>query len=178
TWAILLYRNYPRDRHYQFFSATLPRGGACFICHSNTLVGLERLPSGGHVVAAPYVSASGEARPRDGLGTPLGSDRVRPHAGLDVKFTPNADNVVDLTVKPDFSQVESDTAQISANERFALFFRKSGRSFWRASICFKRRFRPSTRERLQRRGGGAGSPGNPAACATPRSSRTMAVAAR
>ena len=25
-------------------------------------------------------------------------------------------------MKPDFSQVESDTAQISANERFALFF--------------------------------------------------------
>jgi Domain of unknown function (DUF5916) len=122
TWGILLYRNYPRERHYQFFSATLPRGGACFICHSNTLVGLERLPSGGHVVAAPYVSASGEARPRDGLGTALGPDRVNPHAGLDVKFTPNADNVVDLTVKPDFSQVESDTAQISANERFALFF--------------------------------------------------------
>src|SRR5439155_16000114 len=122
TWAILLYRNYPRDQHYQFFSATLPRGGACFICHSNTLVGLEHLPSGGHIVAAPYVSASGEARPRDGLGTPLAADRVKPHLGLDVKFTPNADNAVDLTVKPDFSQVESDTAQISANERFALFF--------------------------------------------------------
>ena len=122
TWGILLYRNYPRDRHYQFFSATLPRGGACFICHSNTLDGLEHLPSGGHVVAAPYVSASGEARPRDGLGTPLSADRVKPHVGLDVKWTPNADNAVDLTVKPDFSQVESDTAQISANERFALFF--------------------------------------------------------
>jgi hypothetical protein len=29
---------------------------------------------------------------------------------------------LDLTVKPDFSQIESDTAQISANERFALFY--------------------------------------------------------
>jgi len=92
TWGILLYRNYPRDHHYQFFSATLPRGSACFICRSNTLVGLERLPSGGHVVVAPYISASGEARPRDGLGTSLGADRVKPHGGLDVKFTPNADN--------------------------------------------------------------------------------------
>ena len=25
TWGILLYRNYPRDRHFQFFSARLPR---------------------------------------------------------------------------------------------------------------------------------------------------------
>src|SRR6202171_5282242 len=40
TCGILLYRNYPRDRHYQFFSAKLPRGGNCFICRSNALVGL------------------------------------------------------------------------------------------------------------------------------------------
>ena len=38
-----------------------------------------------------------------------------------MKFTPNSGTAVDLTVKPDFSQVESDVAQISANERFALF---------------------------------------------------------
>jgi hypothetical protein len=122
TWGILLYRNYPRDRHYQFFSAKLPRGGNCFICRSNVLTGLERLPGGGHLVVAPYVSASGIAHPRNGPGSPLVSDPLKPHAGVDVKYTPNADNALDLTVKPDFSQLESDTAQISVNERFALFF--------------------------------------------------------
>jgi hypothetical protein len=122
TWSILLYRNYPRDFHYQFFSARLPRGGNCFVCRSNTLVGLERLPSGGHLVAAPYLSGRARAHPRGDLGSPLVGERLKPHAGLDVKFTPNADNAVDLTIKPDFSQVESDVAQISLNERFALFF--------------------------------------------------------
>ena len=122
TWSIMLYRNYPRDFHYQFFSATLPRGGNCFVCRSNTLVGLERLPAGGHLVAAPYASASASRIPRDDPGSPLVGDPVKPHVGIDVKFTPNADNAVDLTVKPDFSQIESDVAQISANERFALFF--------------------------------------------------------
>ena len=122
TWGILLYRNFPRDRHYQFFSAKLPRGGNCFICRSNTLVGMEHLPAGGHLVVAPYVSGSADAHPRDDIGSPLVEDGAKPHIGLDVKYTPNADNAIDLTVKPDFSQVESDTAQISANERFALFF--------------------------------------------------------
>jgi hypothetical protein len=46
---------------------------------------------------------------------------MQQHVGLDVKYTPNSDTAVDLTIKPDFSQVESDVAQISANERFALF---------------------------------------------------------
>jgi hypothetical protein len=137
TWRILLYRNYPRDFHYQFFSAKLPRGGNCFICRANTLVGLERLPSGGHLVAAPYVSASATAQPRDGLGTPLVYEPVKPHAGLDVKYTPNADNAIDLTVKPDFSQVESDVAQISANERFALFFPEKRPFFLEGVDLFK-----------------------------------------
>jgi hypothetical protein len=39
-----------------------------------------------------------------------------------VKWSPSADNTFDFTVKPDFSQIESDVAQISANERFALDF--------------------------------------------------------
>jgi len=122
TWGILLYRNYPRDRRYQFMSARIPRGGNCFICRSNVLAGLEKLPSGGHLTIAPYVSATSTAEPRDELGSPLEKADVEPHAGVDVKYTPNADNALDFTIRPDFSQVEADTAQISVNERFALFF--------------------------------------------------------
>jgi hypothetical protein len=120
TWAVMLYRNYPRDRNYQFLSARVPRGFNCFVCHANTLVGLERLPTGSHLVAAPYVSSSSSARPAAGPGSPLVNDRAQ-EVGVDVKFAPNSDTAVDLTVNPDFSQVESDVAQISANERFALF---------------------------------------------------------
>jgi Domain of unknown function (DUF5916) len=121
TWAILLYRNYPRDRNYQFLSARMPRGFNCFVCHANTLEGLQQLPGGAHMVAAPYVSSSTFARPAAGLGSPLANDPLKQQVGLDVKYTPTPDTAVDLTVKPDFSQVESDVAQISANERFAVF---------------------------------------------------------
>src|SRR5262249_16665748 len=70
----------------------------------------------------PYLTATDIARPANGAGTPLEHTSLDPHAGLDVKWTPDADNAVDLTVKPDFSQIEADTAQISTNERFALFY--------------------------------------------------------
>ena len=43
-------------------------------------------------------------------------------AGLDAKWIPGPDHAVDLAINPDFSQVESDVARISANERFALFY--------------------------------------------------------
>ena len=122
TWRILLYRNYPRDRHYQFFSARMPRDSNCFICRSNVLQGIEHLPSGGHIVITPYVAGNTIEQAGGDPGTPLGDPVARGRAGVDVKYLPNADNALDATIKPDFSQVESDTAQIATNQRFALFF--------------------------------------------------------
>lgn len=106
----------------QYFSTKLPRGGNCFICRSNPLTGLTGLPSGGHLVVAPYATASQDAFPKDALGSPLENESVKADAGLDVKWTPNVNTAIDATVNPDFSQIESDVAQIGANERFALFF--------------------------------------------------------
>lgn len=122
TWGIMLFRNYPRDDRYQFFSTTLPRGGSCFICRENVLTGLRGLPSGDHYVVAPYLSAREEGTPRGVPGSPLVHDTADVTGGLDAKWIPNPHNAFDLTVNPDFSQVESDVAKISANERFALFY--------------------------------------------------------
>ena len=122
TWRIMLYRNHPRDFRYQHFSTRLPRGGNCFICRSNPLVGLSGLPSGGGIVAAPYVSGSQSASPENGLGTPLDNGPLKGTGGLDVKWRPGANTAIDGTINPDFSQIESDVAQITVNERFALFF--------------------------------------------------------
>ncbi len=122
TWGIMLYRNYPRDFRYQMFSTKLPRGGNCFICRANKLTGLEGLPSGGHLILAPYLTAKEEGRPREGLGSPFLNKPIRGDAGIDAKWTPNENTAIDATLNPDFSQIESDVAQIGANERFALFF--------------------------------------------------------
>src|SRR5579864_4429027 len=123
TWGIILFRNYPRQFRYQFFSARLPHNSNCLVCRENRLVGLEHLPAGGHIVAAPYVNGNETThRANDDLTQPLVTDPVSSRIGLDLKYTPSANNALDLTIKPDFSQVESDTAQISANERFALFY--------------------------------------------------------
>ena len=129
-WRILLYRNYPRDRHYQFFSARLPRDVSCFICNSNILNGLANLPHGSHLVVAPYATAQRVDAPGPGgLGTPLEAGEGDYEVGGDIKWSPLADAAIDATINPDFSQVEADVAQIGANERFALFYPEK-RSFF------------------------------------------------
>ncbi|HVZ22348.1 MAG TPA: DUF5916 domain-containing protein [Vicinamibacterales bacterium] len=122
TWGVMLWRNYARDFRHQFASAKQPRGSQCFICRENAITGLTGLPAGGHLVAAPYLSASDAAASLGDVGTPLVTAPWTRKVGADLKYTPNADNTLDGTVRPDFSQIESDTAQISTNQRFALFF--------------------------------------------------------
>ena len=122
TWGIMLYRNRPRDFRYQHFTSRLPRDVNCFICNVRPMVGLEGLPGGGHWVVAPFATGAQLSTPRGGLGTPLEDGDPEGEAGVDVKWLPNPATVVDATLNPDFSQVESDVAQIAANERFALFF--------------------------------------------------------
>src|SRR5215212_5398905 len=123
-WGILLYRNWPRDRRYQMFANRIPRGSNCFICNRNKLVGLENLPEGGHMVTAPYVTARqvGEMHHSELLGNRFVNRPAAGDGGVDLKWTPNADTALDATLNPDFSQVESDVAAISTNERFVIFY--------------------------------------------------------
>jgi Domain of unknown function (DUF5916) len=121
-WGIMLYRNWPRDRRYQMFANKIPRGSNCFICNENKLLGLQNLPPGGHLVTAPYVTAKSIGEVPDGIGDRIVTRPVKTDGGLDVKWTPTPTSAVDATVNPDFSQVESDVAVISTNERFAIFF--------------------------------------------------------
>ncbi len=119
-WGVLLYRNRPRDFRYQYFTSKLPRDRDCFICSSRELTGLAGLPRGAHWVAAPYLSGRRLERAEDGPGSRLATEGDVT-GGLDFKYLPSPDTVIDATINPDFSQIESDTAKITANERFALF---------------------------------------------------------
>jgi len=122
VWGVLLYRNMPRERRYQLFDHKLPRGGNCFVCNCNKVAGFEGLPTGGHIIVAPYVTASENGVLRGNGNNNLLNRPAKGDGGVDVKYTPNEHTAIDATVNPDFSQVESDTAAISTNQRFAIFF--------------------------------------------------------
>ncbi|HYI09778.1 MAG TPA: DUF5916 domain-containing protein [Thermoanaerobaculia bacterium] len=122
TWNILVWRNYPRDFRYAFHSAPIPRGANCHICFTHPLTGLTRLPKASHMVVAPYVTAQHIAQPEADLGSDLDSGEFDGDAGVDVKWTPSANAAFDLTLNPDFSQIEADVPQITVNRRFAVFF--------------------------------------------------------
>lgn len=114
TWRMMLVRNYPRAYRYVMASSRIRRGVNCYVCNAEELSGLRNLPDAGNLTLAPY--ATTEMRQRD-IGDEEGAE-----AGMDVKWTPNAHTAIDVTINPDFSQVEADVPQIAVNERFAVFY--------------------------------------------------------
>ena len=122
TWGLIVFRSWPRDFRYQIASNPSPRDSNCFLCHELKLEGLSGLPHGAHLIAAPYGTAIERGVNRDGPGSDYRNKPIRLNGGLDVKFLPSENMAFDGTLNPDFSQIESDVAQISANARFALFY--------------------------------------------------------
>lgn len=117
TWRATFFRMYPRRFRHQMASSPIPRSSNCWLCHSMRLSEITGLPRGSSLTYTPFVTGNASDRP----GAVQESEQEF-EAGGDVKWLPRPSLAVDLTVNPDFSQVESDAPQISINNRFALFF--------------------------------------------------------
>ena len=119
TWSIQIVRGISRDQQYRFANARIPRDSNCFLCYAQTLEGMNELPTGREFTATPQMTLR-RATDQSNNGPRLGkTDMV---VGVDVKFRPRPDLVFDVTINPDFSQVELDTPQLASNAQFALFF--------------------------------------------------------
>ena len=80
------------------------------------------LPQGMHYVLAPFAAGVSETDGRRARGYAGDGTVTKGKVGVDLKWLPDAGTIVDGTINPDFSQVESDVVQIGVNERFALFY--------------------------------------------------------
>ncbi len=176
-WGLILYRNYPRERRYQIFTARLPRGGNCFVCHFEKLSGLENLPPGGHLVTAPYMTARQLGQTVDGIGTPFTNQPVKPGMGGDLKWTPNADTALDGRSIPTSRRSSPTSPQSRPTSGSRSSIPRSAPSSSRTSSCSPRPSRPPTRGRSPRRAGACAPRGKRARTRTRCSSRRTAAAA-
>lgn len=111
SWAYVIYRNLPREQVVSIASAPIPRGANCDLCYANVLEGIP-VEQRGSLSVIPHIAY---ARLDDDVGT---SDELE--AGVDLTWKPRENTVVDATIFPDFSQIEADAPQLTANTQFAL----------------------------------------------------------
>jgi hypothetical protein len=123
TWGVALYRTILRKSEYDYWPYVTQRvqGLAEQFAPVN---GLEHVSPGRNIQLIPYgLLASNHFLNQPTNGAPPGFSDVFEHrAGLDAKFVAKDALTFDVTLNPDFSQVESDDPQVTVNQRFAVFF--------------------------------------------------------
>jgi len=118
TWGLALARVVKRNNETSFWPY-MTRRIAGFGKQLATLTGIEGVSPGRNLQAIPYANVAA-ARLLDGSGARVTETTGR--FGVDAKAVIKDAVTVDLTVNPDFSQVESDEPQVTVNQRFEVFF--------------------------------------------------------
>lgn len=95
------------------------RAAASFIAQGGRLQGLRGLRRGTVVEAIPELRMRVAGAPGE-AGDWRYTDRQE--AGANVRWAVTSNYTLNATVKPDFSQVETDATQIASDPRFALFY--------------------------------------------------------
>ena len=98
--------------------APVTRNISGFLTQVGVLEGMTNLSLSRNLEILPTFTASQHAA-LDARGDFVGKDPA-PEGGLNVKYGITSNLTADVTVNPDFSQIESDLPQIEVNQRFAL----------------------------------------------------------
>jgi hypothetical protein len=122
-WGLILNRTIPRTDENLFWPRISNRIQGRFN-QAATATGLERVSPGRNMQFIPYglFRSFRDIDRRDPNNPFFESRSLKPDVGLDSKFILHDSFVLDATVNPDFSQVESDQPQITVNQRFEVFF--------------------------------------------------------
>lgn len=122
-WGVVFSRNLPRNSETDFW----PRIAANIsgiLSQEGTLRGVEGVSGSHNFQINPYTLAQNERRLDvvDPLRPFFGSRKLQGAAGGETKLILKDRFVLDTTVNPDFSDVESDQPQFTVNQRYSVFF--------------------------------------------------------
>ncbi len=126
TWGVALYRVILRKSEYDYWPYVTQRVEG--LTQQFAPVGdLDNVSPGRNIQFIPYGLLANDhflnqPNPPSAATPPAFLNRFEHRAGLDAKFVAKDSLTFDVTLNPDFSQVESDDPQLTVNQRFAVFF--------------------------------------------------------
>ncbi|MEP6573273.1 MAG: DUF5916 domain-containing protein [Gemmatimonadota bacterium] len=119
-WGINIVRDVQRTGYEDTWTDTR-RANASFLLQSGTMNGLHDLQRGVTTEIQPFVTANSDGV-RDPATNGFDRNNLAVNSGVNLRLGLTSSLSVDATYNPDFSTIESDASQVTANERFALFF--------------------------------------------------------
>jgi hypothetical protein len=117
-WGINVERKVQRTGYVDTWT-DVKRANSSYLAQAGGIDGLHDMKRGVVTEVQPFVTAASDGSARADGSFARESGEINPGVNVRLGLT----NVsVDATVNPDFSQVESDAGQVTANQRFALFY--------------------------------------------------------
>jgi hypothetical protein len=124
NWGLHILRIRPRDSREQHSWVPISRDETCLFCSAGTLNGLENVNQGKNLEVLPYVigSQSSYLEDEENRHSAVIKEPAKSEGGFGVKYGITSNYTLDFTYNPDFSQIESDAAQINVNRTFAMSY--------------------------------------------------------
>ena len=141
-WKATFWITRPRNDRSQYTWASIDRGNPCMACQFGTLAGMSGIKTGRNIEILPALTGS-QSGGRD-FGNPTNgfdNGRMTAEPSLNLKYGISSNLTADVTINPDFSQIESDVAQIDVNSAFALSFPERRAFFQEGADLFATRIK-------------------------------------
>ena len=119
-WHFNFFRKYfDNGNEIELNSQTFDRDNSCEVCQTTDQLVLKDIVIEKRFELLPYIAGNFSGK-RAQAQAPFDFDKLNPNAGLGVNLDLNKTSTLEITMNPDFSQVEADVTQIDINSSYAL----------------------------------------------------------
>ncbi len=142
TWKMDFWRNRPRESYKQYSWSARDRNEQCWPCQWGTVEGIKNVHPGKGIEILPTVLTfqSGNLSYLDDRNHRFENSDPEGELSLGGKYSISSDVTLEAAINPDFSQIESDAAQIDVNTTIALFYPERRPFFQEGSDIFRTLF--------------------------------------
>ncbi|WP_165725460.1 carbohydrate binding family 9 domain-containing protein [Pseudoalteromonas sp. SA25] len=136
TWGFSVMRNYQRDVLYQLSNMGFDRNVKCSLCQFDKLVGFSDIESSKNIQLTPTLTTLRNDN-KSALPGDWDKGDIDTEVGLDLRWGLTKDAVLNATINPDFSQVETDSLELDVNTTFSIYYAEKRPFFLDGASYFK-----------------------------------------
>jgi hypothetical protein len=142
VWRVDFWRIRPRESFHQYSWAAYNRNEQCFPCQWGTVEGIAGVRPGRGFELLPSLVAhqSGSLERPVNMHSRFDNGDIMGQSSLGAKYSLASDMTVEATYNPDFSQIESDAAQVDVNTTIALLYPERRPFFQEGADVFRTLF--------------------------------------
>ena len=136
TWGFSVMRNYQRDVLYQISNMGFDRDIKCSLCQFDKLVGFSDIESSKNLQLTPTLTTLRNDSKPEVPGDWENGD-IETELGMDLRWGLTKDAVLNATINPDFSQVETDSLELDVNTTYSIYYAEKRPFFLDGASYFK-----------------------------------------